>query len=463
MLLLCAGSAFAPPIPPDLRIAYTNGPSKASPGQTNLGYYAMVNNNGGQTASFADGTVVAKQTVTGGTTTYCSAFTEGYTCQGIGTDTIEVVADGTQTLGVGQPLEFFVLVDAPSSTPGKITYSVTADPDNAIAEIDETNNASDTIATYIGDPPPTDLAVTQTDDPDPAETTDQVKYTVDVTNEGQDTAFNVLVYNALSANVTYDFGYSDAGNCNFIASYNTAVCPLGNLLSGKSSEIKIYAIPKARGTISNTATVYSDYGDPEPSNDTDKEETKVGTPPSPPIITSPANNSYDTDGYITLSGTSEASSNVKLYEGTLLKGTDWADSNGKWSIELSGVANGRHSYTATATDDYDNVSSPSAARTIIVDTVKPKGTLIINNGAASTKSRTVTLYTRASDPAPASGVAYMRFRNYPSTTWSGWFPYASSKSWILSAGKGTKYVYVQYKDRAGNVSAQAYDGIKYAP
>jgi hypothetical protein len=188
------------------------------------------------------------------------------------------------------------------------------------------------------------------------------------------------------------------------------------------------------------------------------------TPPPVPLISSPPNNSYDTDGIITLSGTAEKGSTVELFEEATSRGTTTASSAiGAWSKALSGVTNGRHSYTATATDQAGNTSAASAARTIIVDSVKPKGTLSINNGAATTKSRTVTLYTRASDPAPASGVAYMRFRNYPSTTWTGWFPYALRKSWILTGGKGTKTVYVQYKDRAGNTSAPTYDKIKYAP
>jgi hypothetical protein len=131
---------------------------------------------------------------------------------------------------------------------------------------------------------------------------------------------------------------------------------------------------------------------------------------------------------------------------------------------LTGVTpNGLHKFEVKATDSAGN-TGPVATRQWFLDTVVPKNTrFLINNGAATTKSRTVTLNTRASDSAPASGVVYMRFRNHTSTTWTGWFPYASSKSWTLTAGAGTKYVYVQYKDRAGNISTQAVDSIKYQP
>lgn len=95
------------------------------------------------------------------------------------------------------------------------------------------------------------------------------------------------------------------------------------------------------------------------------------TPPAPPVISSPANNSYDLDGTITLSGTAEAGSMVSISEGTTLKGTARASTGGGWSKTLSGVANGRHTYTAKATDAANNTSAASAARTVTVDTLKP--------------------------------------------------------------------------------------------
>lgn len=53
----------------------------------------------------------------------------------------------------------------------------------------------------------------------------------------------------------------------------------------------------------------------------------------------------------------------------------------------------------------------------------------------------------------------MRFRNEGTTTWSTWQTYATTKSWTLTAGAGTKTVYVQYRDKAGNVSATVSDAI----
>ena len=95
--------------------------------------------------------------------------------------------------------------------------------------------------------------------------------------------------------------------------------------------------------------------------------------PSPPSITSPPNNSYDTDGSFSVSGSAEASSTVELFEGTTSKGTTKADSSsGAWSIALSGLSEGAHTYTTKATDAAGNTSSSSNSVTVTVDKTAPK-------------------------------------------------------------------------------------------
>src|SRR5215208_2576272 len=95
--------------------------------------------------------------------------------------------------------------------------------------------------------------------------------------------------------------------------------------------------------------------------------------PSAPTITSPPNNSYDTDGSFSVSGNAEAASTVELFEGTTSKGTTKADStSGAWSIALSGLSEGAHTYTAKATDAAGNTSSASDSVTVTVDKTAPK-------------------------------------------------------------------------------------------
>ena len=95
-------------------------------------------------------------------------------------------------------------------------------------------------------------------------------------------------------------------------------------------------------------------------------------PPKAPVIDSPANNSFDTDGTITFSGTAEANSKIEVFEGDASRSKTTAGLSGAWSKTIDGVSNGSHTYTATATDAAGNASAESEARTVIVDTVPPK-------------------------------------------------------------------------------------------
>ena len=185
------------------------------------------------------------------------------------------------------------------------------------------------------------------------------------------------------------------------------------------------------------------------------------TTPHPPSIVSPAQGSFDNDGSFTVSGAAEEYSSVEIFEGEDSRGTTHARTGGAWSMELKGVPDGSHTYIAKAKDAAGNTSASSNARTLIVDTVKPSGSVVINGGSPSTTSRSVRLRLTATDPSPASGVAQVRLRNKGTTAWSRWFTYDATKSWTLSSGAGTKTVYVQYMDRAGNVSAKALDSITY--
>jgi hypothetical protein len=129
----------------------------------------------------------------------------------------------------------------------------------------------------------------------------------------------------------------------------------------------------------------------------------------------------------------------------------------------SSLSQGNHTFQVRAVNTAGKPDPSTASRSWFVDTAVPRGTMSINAGAASTRSQSVTLSLSASDPSPASGVVSVRFRNENTTTWSEWLPYSSSAPWQLSNGAGTKTVYAQFQDRAGNVSATASDKIKFSP
>ncbi len=93
-----------------------------------------------------------------------------------------------------------------------------------------------------------------------------------------------------------------------------------------------------------------------------------------------------------------------------------------------------------------------------IDSAPPSGTITINDGARRTKSVTVTLRLSATDPSPGSGVASVRFRN-DGEAWTAWEPFGTTRSWTLRNSDGTRTVYAEFQDRAGNVSGTAQDSI----
>ncbi|MFT9846638.1 S-layer homology domain-containing protein [Aneurinibacillus sp. REN35] len=96
-------------------------------------------------------------------------------------------------------------------------------------------------------------------------------------------------------------------------------------------------------------------------------------------------------------------------------------------------------YTLVVTDAVGNTTTIS----FTIDKTPPTGSFTINNGAAFTSSDSVTL------DITESGSTDMRFSN-DGSTWSSWETVKSTKSWILTAGDGSKTVHMQLRDDAGN-------------
>jgi len=94
---------------------------------------------------------------------------------------------------------------------------------------------------------------------------------------------------------------------------------------------------------------------------------------------------------------------------------------------------------------------------VSTDTSPPSGSVLINGGAAATRSRVVALTLSASDLE--NTVTGMRF-SWNGTTWYGWESYATTRNASIPEGAdGEKTIYVQFRDAAGNVSSAYSDSI----
>ncbi|MBM7867880.1 hypothetical protein GTO89_09680 [Heliobacterium gestii] len=97
------------------------------------------------------------------------------------------------------------------------------------------------------------------------------------------------------------------------------------------------------------------------------------------------------------------------------------------------------------------------------DVTAPSGTIAINGGAESTGSPAVSLTLSATDPGPrGTGVQQMRFSD-DGVNWTQWEAYATTRPYTLPGSGGLKWVYVQFKDGANNVSDTAAASITFVP
>jgi hypothetical protein len=116
----------------------------------------------------------------------------------------------------------------------------------------------------------------------------------------------------------------------------------------------------------------------------------------------------------------------------------------------------------TVTDNGGSTSSNSAAGCQVTTVPPPPGnggpdgTVTINGGASYTNSTTVTLSLAKSGGGPNPATMYLSNDN---STWLGPFTFATSYTWTLPSGNGTKTVYAQFYSSTGKYGAVASDTI----
>ena len=134
--------------------------------------------------------------------------------------------------------------------------------------------------------------------------------------------------------------------------------------------------------------------------------------------------------------------------------------DGSWSHYTSPFtvsSDGNNKVDFYSVDKANNEETPKTI-TVKIDKTPPTGGVTINNDAQYTISTLVTLQAQASDDQ-GSGIYQMRFHN-EGDDWGIWMNYRSTDvSWTLESGDGTKRVYVQFKDNAGNLSPVYSDEI----
>ncbi len=91
-----------------------------------------------------------------------------------------------------------------------------------------------------------------------------------------------------------------------------------------------------------------------------------------------------------MTGTAEANSTVKVYDGATLLGSATANGSGAWSYTTGTLASTTHSFTATATDAASNTSTASAALSVTIDTTAPVAPVISSDVIVNTNEVALT-------------------------------------------------------------------------
>jgi uncharacterized repeat protein (TIGR01451 family) len=123
------------------------------------------------------------------------------------------------------------------------------------------------------------LKITKSDSPDPVQVGQQLTYTIGVENLGPSPATGVTVTDNLPKGVDLVSAFGPSGPCPVQGGKVTctigALNPIGVNYGGTPASATIVVVPRATGTIRNTATVKGDQKDPVSSNDKATATTRV--------------------------------------------------------------------------------------------------------------------------------------------------------------------------------------------
>jgi hypothetical protein len=160
-----------------------------------------------------------------------------------------------------------------------------------------------------------------------------------------------------------------------------------------------------------------------------------------------------------LSGTAEANSTVKLYDGATLLATVTANASGVWSYQVvTALAAGTHPLTVTATDLAGNVSTPSVSVDLVIDTVVPAtpGAPDLTAGSDHGVSSTDNLTNLTTPTFSGTAEAGSTVKLYDGSTLVGTAVASAGGTWSITSttlAAGAHTLTVQATDVAGNISA----------
>jgi len=179
-----------------------------------------------------------------------------------------------------------------------------------------------------------------------------------------------------------------------------------------------------------------------------------GVAPSGGAVSINAGTSYTNSTAVTLTITVPGTSTeMQVSSSSAFTGATWEPAAASKSFTLAAGDGLKTVYVRFRDADQD--VGTAVSDTITLDTAAPAaGTVKINAGAASTNNTAVTLTITI-----PTGGAEMQVSEAADFSGATWEPAATTKSFTLTVGDGTKTVYVRFRDAALNAGASANDII----
>ncbi len=123
--------------------------------------------------------------------------------------------------------------------------------------------------------------------------------------------------------------------------------------------------------------------------------------------------------------------------------SDWAPYAEEFELTL-GPADGKWTAYIQVRDRFNHTSNASPVH-VVLDTLIPTGTVVINNDSMYATSAGVRLDLAAND---TNGIRNMTVSNFADFHDAIWIPYNPTLGWDLSPGEGRHTVYVKFRDPA---------------
>jgi hypothetical protein len=168
------------------------------------------------------------------------------------------------------------------------------------------------------------------------------------------------------------------------------------------------------------------------------------TPPSKPVVTSPAASALLTDDTPTISGTAEPNSQVQVFVDGNSIGTATTNGSGAWTITAPHLTDGPHNTTARATDTVGNVGAVSDPVAFTLDTTAPDGSVAKQTGTGENGGNPTF------DISTSDGTATIRCSLDGATS----SPCSSPFTPTGTLSPGTHTLVVTFTDPAGNVTTR---------